>query len=44
MDRETGVAFQGGQAWPYFKCPYHAKVMNAFDESSSGTVVVPNGG
>jgi len=32
MHQETRIAFQRGQACPYFRCPYHAKVMKTFEK------------
>jgi hypothetical protein len=40
MAHETTIAFQSGQAWPYFKCPYQANVMKTFDRTSRRTVFI----
>src|ERR1039457_3165879 len=38
--QETRIAFQSGQSWPYFKCPYQAKVMKIFEAISRKTVLI----
>src|ERR1022692_1600744 len=34
------IALQSGQPWPYFKCPYQAKVMKTFDRISRKMVII----
>jgi hypothetical protein len=38
--QETRIAFQNGQSWPYFRCPYQAKVMKTFDSNYRKMVLI----
>src|SRR4051812_37860521 len=38
MLHDAMIAFQSGQPWPYFRWPYHAKVMKTFETISSRMV------
>src|SRR5579872_4922040 len=40
INHETMTAFQMGQSWPYFRCPYQANVMKTFDKTSSRMVLI----
>jgi hypothetical protein len=39
-NRPRRIAFQSGQEWPYFKCPYQAKVMKQFEQISRKMVLM----
>ena len=40
MAQETRIAFHSGQACPYFRWPYQAKVMKMFDSINRRMVLM----
>src|ERR1700685_3762694 len=40
IPHDTRMAFHSGQSWPYFRCPYQAKVMKTLDRVSSSMVLI----